>query len=131
MELRHICYFIRVVELLHFTHAAESLDVSQPTLSIHIQRLKEEIGCPLFERGRTGSSSIVRAMRSAHLNKARKRLPIFRDCSEAGRAGAITARLAAAGRSGLHIFLPSGASLSRSVGIFKHRRVPQDERLQS
>jgi len=52
MELRHIRYFIRVAELLHFTHAAESLHVSQPTLSTHIQQLEEEIGCPLFDRGR-------------------------------------------------------------------------------
>ena len=52
MELRHIRYFIRVAELLHFTRAAESLHVSQPTLSTHIQQLEEEIGAPLFERGR-------------------------------------------------------------------------------
>lgn len=53
MELRHIRYFIRVAELLHFTRAAEALYVSQPTLSTHIQQLEEEIGCPLFERGRS------------------------------------------------------------------------------
>ncbi len=52
MELRHIRYFIRVAELLHFTRAAESLHVSQPTLSTHIQQLEEEIGGPLFDRGR-------------------------------------------------------------------------------
>lgn len=52
MELRHIRYFIRVAELLNFTRAAESLYVSQPTLSIHMQQLEEEIGCPLLERGR-------------------------------------------------------------------------------
>jgi LysR family cyn operon transcriptional activator len=52
MELRHIRYFIRVAELLHFTRAAESLYVSQPTLSTHIQQLEEEFGTPLFERGR-------------------------------------------------------------------------------
>ncbi len=53
MELRHIRYFIRVAELLHFTRAAESLYIAQPTLSVHMQQLEEEIGCPLFERGRT------------------------------------------------------------------------------
>jgi LysR family transcriptional regulator, cyn operon transcriptional activator len=50
MELRHIRYFIRAAELLHFTHAAESLFISQPTLSIHIQQLEEELGAPLFTR---------------------------------------------------------------------------------
>jgi len=37
---------------MHFTHAAESLHVSQSTLSTQIQQLEEEIGCPLFDRGR-------------------------------------------------------------------------------
>jgi LysR family cyn operon transcriptional activator len=50
MELRHIRYFVRAAELLHFTHAAESLYISQPTLSTHIQQLEEEIGAPLFDR---------------------------------------------------------------------------------
>jgi len=53
MEFRHIRYFIRVAELLHFTRAAESLHVSQPTISTHIQQLEEEVGAPLFERGRS------------------------------------------------------------------------------
>jgi LysR family cyn operon transcriptional activator len=71
MELRHIRYFIRVAELLHFTHAAESLHVSQPTLSTHIQQLEEEIGCPLFDRGRNlrlteaGRLLLVRARESS------------------------------------------------------------------
>src|SRR5271163_958786 len=50
MELRHIRYFIRAAELAHFTQAAESLYISQPTLSNHIQQLEEEIGLPLFDR---------------------------------------------------------------------------------
>lgn len=36
--------------MLHFTQAAESLYVSQPTLSSHIQQLEKELGCPLFDR---------------------------------------------------------------------------------
>ena len=50
MELRHIRYFVKAAELLHFTHAAESLYVSQPTLSTHIHQLEEEVGLPLFDR---------------------------------------------------------------------------------
>ena len=50
MELRHIRYFIRAAEVLHFTHAAESLRISQPTLSTQVQQLEEELGLPLFNR---------------------------------------------------------------------------------
>jgi LysR family cyn operon transcriptional activator len=272
MELRHIRYFIRVAELLHFTRAAESLYISQPTLSTHIRQLEEEIGCALFERGRTlrltesgrlfldrardairalergkeeiadlkglflGSLSIglsylfgakipavlaaystahpdvhvavklgtshdieqgvldrsvdigfaflppesdeieyetlfsdevILAVPKDHPLARETQLPVrelnglpvilpsrgfslrrfidlyfakekifpkvlleINDVSallaiaETGRAGAITARWAAAGRPGLHIISLSGASLSRSVGILKHQRVP-------
>ena len=50
MELRHIRYFIKASELLHFTRAAEALYISQPTLSIHIQQLEDELGTELFAR---------------------------------------------------------------------------------
>lgn len=50
MELRHIRYFVRAAELLHFTQAAESLFVTQPTLSGHMQQLEQEVGQPLFDR---------------------------------------------------------------------------------
>jgi LysR family cyn operon transcriptional activator len=50
MELRHLRYFIRAAELLNFTKAAESLYVSQPTLSVQIHQLEQELGCELFAR---------------------------------------------------------------------------------
>jgi len=50
MELRHLRYFIKAAELLHFTRAAEALYVSQPTLSTHIQQLEQELGTELFAR---------------------------------------------------------------------------------
>jgi LysR family cyn operon transcriptional activator len=50
VELRHLRYFIKSAELLHFTDAAAALRVSQPNLSLQIQQLEEEIGSQLFER---------------------------------------------------------------------------------
>jgi LysR family cyn operon transcriptional activator len=50
MELRHLRYFIRAAELLNFTKAAESLYVSQPTLSVQIHQLEQELGAELFSR---------------------------------------------------------------------------------
>lgn len=51
MELAHIKYFLAVCETQHFTRAAASCGISQPSLSAAIHRLEKELGGPLFDRG--------------------------------------------------------------------------------
>lgn len=50
MELRVLKYFLAVAREKNITAAAESLHVTQPTLSKQLMDLEEELGCKLFER---------------------------------------------------------------------------------
>lgn len=52
MELRELRYFLAVAEEQNITKAAESLYISQPSLSKQMQNLEKEVGKPLFVRGR-------------------------------------------------------------------------------
>jgi DNA-binding transcriptional LysR family regulator len=53
MEIRHLEYFLVVVQEGNFSKAANVLHISQPTLSRQIMQLEEEIGKPLLVRGKT------------------------------------------------------------------------------
>ncbi|EPF75659.1 LysR family transcriptional regulator [Acinetobacter rudis] len=51
MELRHLRYYVTIVEEQSFTKAAEKLYIAQPPLSRQIQNLEAELGIQLLERG--------------------------------------------------------------------------------
>ena len=53
MTLTELRYIVAVAREKHFGHAAEKCFVSQPTLSIAIKKLEEELGVALFERSAT------------------------------------------------------------------------------
>ncbi|MBZ4321541.1 LysR family transcriptional regulator [Streptomyces huiliensis] len=52
MQLQQLRYFVTVAEVRHFTHAAETLHVAQPSLSQQIRALERELGADLFHRAR-------------------------------------------------------------------------------
>ncbi|MDY6941436.1 MAG: LysR substrate-binding domain-containing protein [Pseudomonadota bacterium] len=52
MTLTELRYIVAVARERHFGRAAESCFVSQPTLSVAVRKLEEELGVALFERGR-------------------------------------------------------------------------------
>src|SRR4051812_14379413 len=56
-SLRDMEYFLEVASAGSISRAAERLGMSQPSLSLAVQRLEESIGAPLLLRGKSGVSS--------------------------------------------------------------------------
>jgi LysR family transcriptional regulator, benzoate and cis,cis-muconate-responsive activator of ben and cat genes len=52
MEITQLKYFLGVANELHFSRAAEKLNITQPALSRQVQQLEEELGVVLFERNK-------------------------------------------------------------------------------
>lgn len=61
MTLTELRYVLAVVRQRHFGRAAESCHVAQPTLSVAIKKLEEELGVVLFERGGGGEVTVTPA----------------------------------------------------------------------
>lgn len=53
MTLTELRYVVALAREKHFGRAAEACFVSQPTLSVAVKKLEEELGVALFERGKT------------------------------------------------------------------------------
>ena len=63
MTLTELRYIVAVARERHFGRAAQACFVSQPTLSVAVKKLEEELGVALFERG-AGEVSVTPAGRT-------------------------------------------------------------------
>ena len=59
MELRVLHYFLAIAQEQSIVRAAESLHLSQPTLSTQIKNMEKELGKQLLIRGTKGSRKIT------------------------------------------------------------------------
>lgn len=50
MTLQQLEYIVALDKTRHFVRAAEMCSVTQPTLSTMVQKLEDELGCPVFNR---------------------------------------------------------------------------------
>ncbi|REG83928.1 hydrogen peroxide-inducible genes activator [Marinomonas pollencensis] len=53
MTLTELKYVVMLAKEKHFGHAAEKCHVSQPTLSVAVKKLEEELGAAIFERSKS------------------------------------------------------------------------------
>lgn len=113
--MQQLAYFLAVAQTRHFTHAAERVGVAQPTLSKQVRVLEQELGTPLFDRGRSGTT----------LTQAGEALLPFaaRILSDAEAAARQVRELAGLQRGRLRLgatpSLTSGL-LAEALGTFRH-----------
>lgn len=61
MELRKISYFLKIVECGSLSKAAQSLNLSQPTLSRFLDNLETDVGVKLVTRSKSSSLVLTKA----------------------------------------------------------------------
>ena len=87
MEFKQLESFAAVVRLNSFTKAAESLYISQPTISTHIRALEEELGTRLIMRTTKNIEVTAEGLKlfdySVNILELRDRM--VSECSSAGR----------------------------------------------
>lgn len=85
MTLIELKYIIAVARERHFGRAAEACFVSQPTLSVAIKKLEEELGVSIFERG--GSEVGITSIGERIVAQAQKVLDASGTLKEIARQG--------------------------------------------
>jgi DNA-binding transcriptional LysR family regulator len=93
VELRLLRYYVTLAEELNYRRAAERLFIAQPSLSVQIRVLEQQLGVRLFERSRRGVA--LSPAGAALLDAARDLLARSEDLVAAARriAAADTGRL--------------------------------------
>ncbi|MBX3166465.1 MAG: LysR family transcriptional regulator [Candidatus Eremiobacteraeota bacterium] len=75
--------FVVLAEHLHFARTADLLGLTQPALSKRIQKLEDDLGGQLFERGRQGTR--LTSLGEQLLGRAQRCLASFHDLAEHAR----------------------------------------------
>jgi DNA-binding transcriptional LysR family regulator len=87
MEMRELRSFVLLAEQLHFGRASRLLNLSQPALTKQIRRMEDELGAPLFERGRHGT--MLSSLGKQFLKEARGVVASFDRLLDSAHASAL------------------------------------------
>ncbi len=124
IELRHLRYFVAVVEEESFTAAAQRVHVAQQVLSTQIKKLEDAVGTQLLERSSRGVA--VTAAGEAFLASARETLASL----DRGVTAARNAAQAVNGRLCVGISIAaSGDTRTQLLGAFERAYPGVDMRL--
>lgn len=117
MELRHVRYFLAVVDAGSVTAASVVVHVTQPSLSRQLRLFESDLGLTLFSR--TGGRLVLSAA-------GRQFLPVARDLARRAEAMAEAAATLAAGRlQHIRIAAP-GTTFTDLLAPFLATLLPQD-----
>lgn len=86
MDIRELRSFVLLAGQLHFGRAAELLHLSQPALTKQIRKMEDDLGAPLFERGKQGT--VLSSLGEQFLGEARETLQRFDRLIDRGRRAA-------------------------------------------
>ncbi len=82
LSLTQLAYVVTVAETQNFSRAAEKMHITQPTLSMQIHKLEEEVGYLVFDRSRKPLIPTERG--EVFIAKAREVLDTFSELEEVG-----------------------------------------------
>lgn len=85
MTLTELRYIVALARERHFGHAAEACFVSQPTLSVAVRKLEEELGVAIFERA--GSDLTVTPIGERIVAQAQRALQEAESVKDVAKAG--------------------------------------------
>src|SRR5690554_2069218 len=86
MTLTELRYVVTLARERHFGRAAERCHVSQPTLSVAVKKLEDELGVPLFERSKSSIRVTETGQRIvAQAQRVLDQVGVIRDMAQDGK----------------------------------------------
>jgi Transcriptional regulator len=130
MELRQIRQFVALADTLNFHRAAKRLNMSQPPLSISMQKLEQELEVRLFDRLTRGVALTDAGLAALpHARKILRDVELMRDAASAtvnGMRGRLGVGFVG---SAVHGLLPKVVSLFRAERPLVELRLREDTSL--
>ena len=94
MQIKDIEIFLETVNARNITKASEQLFLSQSVISTRIKKLEEELGYPLFVRGRGGRSVELTKQGRNFISVAKRWMNLFEEAELIGQNSQLMLRIA-------------------------------------